>query len=258
MGCYFYLYVKTTGIASFVGLNDVQIIKDPEAEGIITDEPVNQWLKPQKNQLNIFLSWPTDKQFTPNQAKAEVKLYIADPTSDVPKPGEVLASFNWPNPGEPEAYPYTLEETVEIKTPPEMKLWTEGKPISEISEADKAVIIDLVEQLRKALLAKDTNLAFSLLQYRYTEEAMSEEKNPDQVRAAIIEQYNWLMGLGDLSTQPLTTQEASFTIVGDGHLVQINRGEHDPAVILEHQASNRCFAIPIYVAQINNKWTIVR
>jgi len=245
-------------LASSAGINDIPLVAEPKGEGIITDIPINYWLMPKNNRLTIKLFQPSEKPSDSGEAKVEAMIYIADPNSEFPKPGEVLAKFEWPGKGEPGTYPYILDMPFDITGPIYTSLWREAGRIESVTDEDKISILNLAEKLRRALLNKEAEKAYSLLEYRYTDEAWAENKDPERIRSVVIGQYHWMFGFGDLTADPLTIGNSEFAIVGDNRLVHVRHKNYHPAITLKHEESGHFFGIPVYAARIKGKWIIAR
>ncbi|HKB16719.1 MAG TPA: hypothetical protein VKF62_11685 [Planctomycetota bacterium] len=257
----FFLSVEAAGVRIVAGLNDVPLLVGEEPGGIVSTEPVQVWLKPAGNRLTVELSWPPDRAFLKGTARAEVTVFVHDPSSEAPKPAKVLARFRWPVPGVEEEYPRRHEERVEdpIPDPPPTLLWKEAAPIGELGSKDRTAILALVKKLHSALARRAGEEAFSLLQYRYEEEARAEGKPLERVRRAILDTYDWMFGTGELVVfPPLDPHSARFRRVADDRLVLVDRKDGLAAVYFENPAEGLAFGIPVYAARVRGEWRIAR
>lgn len=253
---YFYLSVQSTDVGFEMGLNDVPVISDPQGRGVITDEPMNRWIRPEKNRFTLYLFWPPGKNYEPGLAEFKAKLFIADPNADVPQPAEELATFEWPPPEED--YPHQYEEEIEIDDPPPQSLWSEAESVEELSERDEREILALVHKLHSHLTAGEAQGALEMLDYRYTEEARSEGKDPARIREVALQQYKWLMDRGALEGQMLQPEEAAFVLAADGQIVCVRRNDGRPPIVLDQPEKNTRFSVEVYAARISDEWLIVR
>jgi hypothetical protein len=255
----YYISVKSQNVISRVGINDVPLVVDNEAEGILTSEPVNYWIQPSGNRLTISLQWPQDRELVRGQARVQAEVFLADPQAEIPKPGEVIARFSWPDPEIEESYPYTHSIELKGMTPPPTKFWVAAEKLATLKEEDKSEILSLVEAFRDELLAKRSDAAFAYLEYRYADEALAEGQDPGELREAVTEQYAWMMQMdGELESDRLEYDKSRFSIVANGLIVHVVREDGRPAVVLSNEDQDLEFEIPIFVGKIRGKWTIAR
>jgi hypothetical protein len=256
---FYYLTLKSTGGTGVVAsLNGVPLVKDLKGGGINTDEPVNKWLMPQKNALNVLLAWPPTKPFAVGESHIEAMIFVCGPAAITPKPETIFASVKWPIEGKLESYPHAFNVEFVVPDPPPARLWEDAKSVSELTDGDKAEILSLVERLRAALLEKDAEKVFSMMSYRYGDEAKAEGKGFSRMREVILEQYRWLFERGELKSDLLGRDMAAFKLMAQDKIVWISKGGVSPAVTLEQTDGKRIFAFEVFVSKIDGKWTIVR
>jgi hypothetical protein len=255
----YYLSVQSENIISRIGINDVPLVVDAEAEGMLTSEPINSWIQPSGNRLTVSLDWPQDREFALGQARVAAEVFMADPEAEIPKPLRVIARFTWPDPDVEESYPTTQAIDLEGLTSPPTKLWIEAGSLTPLTVADQDDIIALIESFRGELLSKRPEAAFAYLEYRYADEERAEGKEPGELGEAVLEQYRWMMQMGgELVSDPLERAKTRFSIVANGLIVQVERDNGHPAVILSNDEQDLQFEIPIYVGKIRGTWSIVR
>jgi hypothetical protein len=258
MTAYYYLSGKTLALISVFSINDVPVVRDPHAKGINTDELLNKWLLPGSNSIDVFLAWPTQVDYSPGKAACELSLFIADPAAEVPQPGNVLASLTWPQAGCPEVYPFVFRQAFEVTNAPATKLWNEAADIKEISDGDRLEIVRIIERFRQAVMTKDSEQAYEIMNYRYADEARAEGKEVSRVRNAILTQYRWLFGRGNLISTPVVESKLTFKIVGNSKMVWVSTGGHESALTLEESDSKRVFGFEFFFSRIGGDWTVVR
>jgi len=261
MTSYYYLSVEATGVLATVGINDVPLVVGDKPGSLTATEPVNLWLLPSDNRITVDLAWPSGKPVTKGSASVEAVLFLHDSATEVPTPKRVLARFYWPSQEIEEQYPYHGEVRIEgsIADPPPTTLWQDAAALAEPSEAERREVLAIVEVLRSALIGKRLEDAFAVLTYRYKDEARAEGKPFERVRETVLEMYEWLVGQeGGLTSTPLTLEAARFRIVGAGKVLLVDRRDGVPAIYLENENADLAFGIPVYVARIGGKWTVVR
>lgn len=255
----FYLHVRSEGPAIFAGVNDAPVVSDPDGQGVVTYRPVNEWILADRNRLTISMSWPNAKEFVRGQTRVEVSLFVANPEFEYPEPGIVLAQFNWPLPGVPEAYPFRFDPPVKIhQTPPPTTLSSRTQLIESITDPDRFEILRLVEAFREALLGNDPNAAFAFVQERYADEAIAYGKPVERNRAVVLKQYGELMSEPDRKSEPLKPASAVYDIVAGGRLVLINRAPAAPAIVISANDGKVEYSIDVYAGKVDGKWRVLR
>lgn len=255
---FFYLSVNSVNLITNFRINDVFILSDPNAKGIVSDEPINLWIKPKTNRFTVELDLPKSEELNPALGKVNAVLFISDPESEIPKPGKILTKFIWPIPDQESVFPYVFNGTFDVENPPDTYLWKDAEQIETLIDKDKEEMINKVNGLIDAFLKKDINRILSNLEYRFEEEARAEGKSAERIREVVTEQYNWMFGLGELTAEKLDNSNAVLKIVGDSKVVQINKNQYDPAIIIQNEPSDLNFGINVFFAKIKGNWIIVR
>lgn len=253
----YYAWVECVGCASAVAINDVTIVADALAEGIVTAELINSWVLPGTNELKVQLQQPRGREYTPGEAEGLFRVFIADPNEEAPKPGTVLQSLRWPTPV-PEVYPFAVALPFEVKQAPPVRLWEEAERIEKIQPEDQFAIHHIMKDLQNALRSGDANRTYALQEYKYEEMARAEYKTVDRVREAILKQHEWLAGLGRWEGELPPVDALRYSLVADRRVVNVNRLSGEPAVKIEQVEGTHVAAIPVYASRIKGKWTLVR
>ena len=257
----FYLHVRALGIASMVSVNDSLVSMDLEADGVVVTEPVDTWIKPGDNLLQVDLRWPEGHPYAPGLAEAEATLFIADPGFDSPRPGRVLARLEWPPPGhveEQDQFPLRRQLTFQVSTAPATRLWEDAENVSRLGRWDRSEIFGRVAEVRQALMNGQPERAYDLLSYRYAEEARAEGKPEARIRAAVLEGYRDMYSFGHLDHSPVDEQSLILRPLSDGKLVHVMREGYLDAILALHRPSGTGFGISVYMARIGGQWIIVR
>lgn len=257
----YFLHVRATGIASVFSVNDAPVVVDLAADGVVVTDPVDTWIKPGKNQLVVDLGWPAGVDFVTGQASVQVQLFIADPGSESPRPGQTLARFVWPPAGHLDQYDqYPLRHPVifDVAPAPPTLLWHEAEVVTQLGQRDRAQIFQRVSELRQALMNEQPDLAYGLLAYRYAEEARAEGKSEGQIAAAVAEGYRDMFSFGHLDYAPVDEQSLVLRPHADQQVVHVMRDGYQFAIMALHRPSGTGFGIPVYMARIRGEWTIVR
>ena len=267
----YYLSMRSNAVGCVLGVNDVPLVVDSDGEGYVTDVPILLWLKPGENRLTAYMTWPDGVPYEPGTAELEASVFLHDPSQEAPTPLDTLASFSWPIPGVPEAYPFPFERPFVVSRPIATELWDRAEVIEELTDEDKRQIVALVEKLRAVIDAKDAEGAYALQEFKYTEDAVAEGKPPERIREAVIEQYQWLFEQDHVRSDPLKLPQAQFRIVAGGQVVAVSRPNNVSAISIEQRIpappdeegeeayeEGLAFGIDVYVSRIDGAWTIVR
>ncbi len=257
----FFLHVRALGAASLVSVNDAVVSVDLGADGVVVTDPVDTWIKPEENLLQVDLRWPEGQTFAPGRVEAEATVFIADPGSDSPRPGRVLARFEWPLPGhveEEDQYPLRQQVAFQASPAPATRLWDEAETVTPLGQGDRAEIFRRVAELRQALMNQQPERAYDLLSYRYAEEARAEGKSEGSIRAAVLEGYRDMFSFGHLEYAPVDEQSLILRPLSDGKVVHAMRDGYQHAILALHRPSGTGFGIPVYMARVGGQWTIVR
>lgn len=252
----FYLEVSSEGAAIAVSLNDVPLLVDDQGKGLATVMPVNEWILPGANKLQLFVAWPEDRQYEPGLAYVSAMVFIANPRAEFPEPGVLLGKLVWPVPGIPELYPAPLSLPFEIEKAPPSTLWTDAAIIEEIKDQDRQQILDLIEQVRSGLMAGDLGRVFDLMKYRFTDDALINGSTLERLREVSLSQWAAMRQEPNLVSKPLTMNHADFSIVGGKRLVKVTGPNNAEPVRIESDES--ISSVELYFAKIRDKWAIVR
>lgn len=253
----FFLEVKYKNSIFAAGLNGVQLIDNKEGGNATISYPINGWLMPGENRLTFKLTPFPDAGSMPT---ANIKVYLHDSKEETPTPGVVIAEYNYPAQGEKATgqnglVDWQVSFVFDTKIP--VRLWDEASIIKTLDANDKKEIVKLANDLRDALLNKDIDKLVHLQEYRLQEDALAENKTVSELQEAMIESYEWMLGLEGMVVGPsLELEQANFETCCKDKVVILTRKKGPEAVQLE--TDELYFDIDIYVAKINQQWKIVR
>ena len=253
----YYLEVKALNVGVFAGINDVSIVSDASGEGVSTLRPINEWILPKRNCLTVSLAWPAGKEFKPGLASVEASVFVADPDSPFPAPGQVLARASWPTVNHEEAYPFEIAVPFEIRNPTGATLWDRATPVRVLTPRDEARILEMINGFELALLARDAQRAYSFVAYRFEDDAAAYGKDPERIREVVLEQYEMLMSEPGFSVVPFDKdKDVEFEIVGMGCVVMVSRAGGGAAIQLRADSMNA--EIAVFASKLDNEWIIGR
>ncbi len=252
----YFLSVDTNNAKTTVMLNDVPLVTSADGDGVKTEKPITTWIMPGKNSLRIVL------KALPNQetvsGSAEVTLYLQDNASEFPKVKDVLASIVFPGDKEVTAKTLQIDEAVEFEftAPQSFKLWHEAQTVTQLTGSDKQQMADYLRALQNALTSNDEKTAVDLQMYKIHEDAVAENKDPQDLVEVTKSNYSWLASQGTLSATQIDLSKLVFNVVSQGKLVHVVNPNGTDVVHLE--SSDMVFEIPAFFANVGGKWVLAR
>lgn len=250
----YYLNLETKNAIVTVLLNGAPIIKSTEIDSISAIEPVNSWLLNDHNILSVVIEspHPTEESYMPS---VSASIFTHDNGSETPHPREILSKLVFV--GDEEAnYPLTVSDEIQKTFSNKTKLWQEAIAITDLNGSDKEFIISLVNAFSTSLITNDVEKAIKLQRYKIEDDALAENKTFEQIENAVKVNYQWLAKQTGLIAQPLSIDNAEFTMCYNNKLIYVQRDNKEEAVALE--SDDLFFDVPIYVAKISGEWKIVR
>lgn len=253
------MQLRTSGLSAVIGINRAHNVVDRSGEGITAAVPVNDWIMPSGNTLNVLLAPAEGDEAPESPPDVDVHVFVAAPDSQYNEPQTTLARFAWPLP-EPAALPHLVSIPFAVAEPPPCSLWTDAPEVGTITDVDRGEIVALVERFRTALEHRDADQAFRLMEYRFRDSARAHGDDYDTLAAAVRDLYQDVFDNPVLRCEPMTPANAVFSIVGGGKVVLVSRGLGRDALRVEAgQAPHRdFFGFQIHVTRIEGRWTIVR
>ena len=266
---YYYLKTAVKYIPAIFEINGVPIKVNTDDTGFEARIDYNNWLKPNKNIVRIILDEPSEKAYKLGRPSLNATLAAMDLDGRISnlEKDAVLAHFEWPNPDEPTEYPKVFEfefDQIQDEHTVRTHLWSEAEPVNQLTEQDKQEILAVVQQIEQAIMVeKDPNNVISLLSYVFREDALARGNSFESLKEAVLEQYEWFMGLDGLVLRPLTLEEANFLLLADNTIVKVMRGDEENTVFIqeypeEDPEDGRDIRMRLYFAKINGEWTAVR
>lgn len=263
----YFLKVSASGLTVLVHLNGVPVVVDQDGFGIEQTLPVNQWLRPDQNTLSITLDLPSPdpddedaEEIGDMPQTAQVSLFLHQQGASSPTPAVTLAQFDWPIAGQRPAYPHTWSQPLEgpVNVPPGMTLWNRTKPVSSVDAQARNAIYGLATTVAKLLREQRLDEAFQYLSLRYRDEAIAEGKPPEQIKTAVIEMWQVMVGIPDIGLAEMPIDAFEFNLVGDQHVVEMVRKDGMPAILFEDEEDETIYGIPLYFSVVDNQWVIIR
>lgn len=251
---YYFLTVASKGLAGIIGINQAPLVMNQDGEHIITTESVNSWLMPGENTITLQLKpLPTSE----DKPQLEIKLYLHDDNEETPTPKTILANYSYPATSQEQTqHPQPLIQSIPFRfdQPVAARLWTDAEQLQTLTEKDKEQIANLAKKMAVSITHNTVEESLRLQDYKIKDEALSEGKTEDRLRAVARSNYEWVGQQTALSAAP--TDEAALSFCANNKIVYVSRktgGE-----ILQFSTDEMDFEIPLFVAKIKGEWTIVR
>jgi|GEM_PF-1861569 len=252
---YYFLSVEAVNIHATVTLNGAPLVVHKDGTGLTVDKPVTTWLMPGKNKLEVNLNpLPNEPSI---RGSIKVSIFLHDPSSDSPTPSKVYADVLYPT-GDVDENSAAFSKKVEFNFTDEVitNLWRDAKTLTGISDGDKKIIFDIVENLRNSLLSKDTSEATNLQIYKIQEDALAENKDFKKIISVTNSTYQWLSQQKGLTSNTVSLEDIRLKLLADNKVVYVSKANGDN--VLQLESDDLFFEIPIYMAKINGEWKLVR
>lgn len=248
---------KAEGITATLKLNDVPFrIMDQEAYS--TSGTANEWIIPGENNITILIKPPEKPTSEPvDAAHPGLSILITEAEEgQFPNEGEPVLKFEWPGKLPPEKLFETQPHFTASHAPPS-DFWQNAKPI-ELTENAKKQIRALVSRVHDAFIKSDFETIVSLLMYRAREAdtALFILDATDEKRKKEILHIYKLVLKNPAKVEPLMLDELQFHLVAGNRMVWVTGKNGEPPLRVTN--GDYLFKLPVYVAPVNGKWTIVR
>ena len=249
--------IEKNGLLLTLLINDVPIVLFSRHTDVDITEQLNRWIKPGKNILSIYLHWPGGISYSPDEARFYLRLEaveIGRKFRETPP----LIEFIWPNTErEVEKYPYETQVAfdVESQDSPPSRLWREATQVV-IDEVTRQTIIDLILQLHQALQAKNTQVLSTLLDFKGIDSGVSHYLTQEDSRKSQLEFFQFFFDIPNWQMLPLKIDALEFHLLSEQRLILVSRPGMEPA--LQSNDAGPRLLLPLYFAQIDGQWLVVR
>jgi hypothetical protein len=166
----------------------VPLVSTDDGSGIYTEQPITTWLLLGSNVVSIKLkALPQEKTL---RGTVKTIIYLHDEASEYPKPKAIYAILDYPanndktdNIYDEKTITFDFQENIPVK------LWAHAKYITAIIDQDKLGMLKIIENLKDAILSKDTQLAVDLQGYKINDDALTEGKDSTHISNIIKQNY---------------------------------------------------------------------
>jgi hypothetical protein len=264
----YFLQVDAGQLSIAVYLNGISMLVEGRGLGIHETQPVNLWLKPSNNVLQVMLTQPeiqrvkspTDSSVESQSEKVDINLFLHDKAKNIPTILKSLAHFQWPLAGVSSVYPYRWSYPIaaQISGLPTSLLWGYAAHTENLSPVDRQAMTSIIFSLAGLLQQKRLEEAFQIMRFRYQDEAVAEGKPIARIKSAVLELWEVMLGNDSLEYLPVPNEQLLFAVVGEKNIVRVSKENGSPAIEFIDRSAKNTYGIPIYFASINGQWIIIR
>lgn len=248
------LNLRSRMVAVRLDINDVPRCDRPGAVASSLSTILNPWIVPGPNTLRLSIDWPEGVSYEAGRARVELCLE-ARPNSPGAAEVRVLAKREWPGSAE-EAYPAAQLIAFDVAEAPPGRLWPNAAPIELTPEA-QSTIRQLVTRIHGALAARDVDRSAELLDFRTVDIGQSLHTPHAEARRGQRELLEELLAPDAVhELAPLDPETLELHPVAGGRLIWVTRPDRAAALAID--TPDGPLGMPLFVARINDQWTIVR
>jgi hypothetical protein len=244
---------------SRVSLNDVPIRIWPDASGARTTDPVNQWIRPGKNQLSVRLESMPQAQAQGSSGRLRAVLRQRLQGAGGGSSADEIARLEIPPDKPAGAIAWPLTATVEFQpaAPPPSRIWSEIEPLGPVDSV-RGEALQLLTAVHSALNARNLEQLSALLRTKALEMAACYGFPVDQALARQREFFSGLMEGGSWAMEALAPAAIELHLVADKRMLWVTRNGRAPALRSSRTAGGAVLELPVYLARIRGVLTVVR
>lgn len=236
--------VTAQGVRLSAGVNGVPLAGDASGDGLATVQPLNLWLRPDANALDVQVAPAGDRD------------RLVDVSVRAPGPEAVpMTRLSWTLPPAAAFEPFRVSLPFAPPRVPPVRVWSEAARFDRLDDGARSAAIGLGREVHEAFAARDVDRMTALLDYRITEWAAAFGWDEAQHRARVREELAAFVEPSPLALEPLEGVDAR--LVAGGQLVWLTRGGRP---LLERRAQPEAGwrALDVYVACVGDRWRVAR
>ena len=135
-------------------------------------------------------------------------------------------------------------------------MWEDAEVVKKLSPLDIQAIIEVCQEVRRALSEGDTQNLISLFGYKTDETARAQFSDVEEMRGSIKGQYEWMTSHEGLEISKVLEEDFSFELVAGGQAVEVVRKAGGMTLSAETDDFN--FGFDLYLSKISGNWKITR
>lgn len=251
----FVLEVACDAVLASVWVNGFDVFAEAKGEPRSMQMKLNPWLLDGANQLEVDLAPPPGG---PASGAPEFQLRLVQGVLGTePGPDGVLEAFSWDPSKEPREEKPRKVLNRRFVVRPAFGRW--AWEVAERPTPEPEVIaqaIDTVEEIRRALEARDARRVGDLLSLKHREMARALSLSAFQIQTDLTRALEDMMQGPDWSIAPIEPAETSVAPRSERRLWRV-RGR-DGVAVVQARSRNRVFALDVVLARLDGRWTVVR
>jgi hypothetical protein len=244
-----HLHIRSIGVRFRSHFNGVPLAFDEHGKGFSSRAPLNEWLSPFGNRVEVEIFPPAERQ----PDGTEIEVAVTYPEDTIP----ALQRFFWRLDADLEVPPFVLSfpfaSPVEVKS----RLWQEAFVLEELSPDEAAAARRLATKVYDAFATRDLERIMELLDYRVRDVARAWGDEPAEDVASGREAFAGVVKAADFELEPLDPAKLELTPCGNHQLLLVTRAGA-PLVATTHRAETSPATIPVYLARLESGWIVAR
>lgn len=244
-----HLSIRSIGVRFRSHFNGVPMAFDEHGKGFSSRAPLNEWLSPHGNRVEVEIYPPAERQ----PDGTEIEVAITYPEDAIP----ALQRFFWRLDADQEVAPFVLAYPFASPVPVRTRLWDEAFVLEELSPEEAAAARRLAQQVYDAFATRDVERIMELFDYRVRDvaRAWSDEPADDVMegRAAFAS----VVSAPDFALEPLDPAKLELTPCGNQQVLLVTRAGA-PLIATTDGAETSPATVPVYLARLESGWVVAR
>jgi hypothetical protein len=254
MPTFYALHVNREHLAGTLKINDVSLLQWSDPKAATSAHAINAWVTGRSNRISVVFDWPKDVMALRPKFEATVLATTRpDQSSDE---GAVVIRFAWPSDPLSAQRPPEVGFAFEATDPPPSGLWSALAPIDLNDQARAGANAALLE-LQGALARRDLERAAAILDFKAVDLGRAMYLDPDQARTSQRDFLEGFLSEPDFAMAPLEPTAIELQLVAERRLVWASRPGGAP-VLQSSLAKSPRLLLPVYLAPLRGRWTVVR
>ncbi|MCF7918855.1 MAG: hypothetical protein K9N06_02955 [Candidatus Cloacimonetes bacterium] len=266
---YYYLFICCNKLNLLAGINGAWLFRDFSGKFSSIHEPVNLWLLPETNYINIDYFQLNESLLKKGKAEIEIKLFRADTSKpESLESAEEYYKFAWKSNDYSPIIPQIMKIPLNLQLPGivQYDIWEKAEDLTDLnlnkheeeySQTDVNEIYQLLRNYISGIIAGDIDTLLSLQEFKFREESKSRFKKFNDVQENIRGQYAKMAGSKLREWNELSKDNISFRKIYGNKILEINKNvnQYPVSVVIDDEI---LLEVPIYLSRLSGNWIIVR
>ncbi len=250
----YFMRVESENLKGVVELNGAPLFKTKSKISNV-DYPINMWLKPQGNVVNVDLAVISEK--SPWHLK--LYLFLHDKNEEVPTPSRILFDLNQIEGLGDSRKKLDMNFDVKQRLPELTSVWAEAESLQSVKQEDIKEMVAIANAFATAVKEGRIEDVLKIIDYKISEDAMSEGKIKENLVEVNREGFEMLSSETGVEVSVVGNENAKVSMLGANKMVLLEKLVDDKlmdAIIFD--GKDYVYEIPLYFAKINGSWVVVR